>query len=82
MRVASVCAAHNASASAWQSGRSASAREASSCGMGAMALPARAGRQHTCTVKGSHKMNDLNAVASKCINLEFLCVNGRPANDQ
>ena len=56
---------------------------ASSCGMGAMALPlpARAGRQHT--VKGSHKKNDLNAVASKCINLEFcVSVNGRPANDQ
>ena len=54
--------------------------------MGAMALPlplpARAGRQHT--VKGSHKKNDLNAVASKCINLELFCVNvnGRPANDQ
>ena len=47
--------------------------EASSCGMGALALalplplPARTGRQHT--VKGSHKKNDVNAVASKCINL-------------
>ena len=41
------------------------AREASSCGMGAMALPlpARAGRQHT--VKGSHKKNDLNAAICK-----------------
>ena len=60
--------------------------EASSCGMGALALPlpARTGRQHT--VKGSHKKNDVNAVAStcKCINLEVFCVsvNGRPANDQ
>ena len=55
-------------------------------GMGAMALalplPARTGRQHT--VKGSHKKNDVNAVASKCINLEVFCVsvNRRPANDQ
>ena len=61
--------------------------EASACGMGTMALalplPARpTGRQHT--VKGSHKKNDVNAVASKCINLEVFClsVNGRPANDQ
>ena len=60
--------------------------EASSCGMGALALalplPARTGRQHT--IKGSHKKNDVNAVASKCINLEVFCVsvNGRPANDQ
>ena len=35
-------------------------------------------------VKGSHKKNDVNAVASKCINLEVFCVsvNSRPANDQ
>ena len=52
------------------------------CDGAAVRLLARAGRQHT--VKGSHKKNDLNAVASKCINLEFFCVNvnGRPANDQ
>ena len=55
--------------------------EASSCGMGAMALalplPARTDRQHT--IKGSHKKNDVNAVASKCINLEVFCVMvGRP----
>ena len=48
------------------------AREASSCGMGAIALPlpARVGRQHT--VKGSHKKNGLNAVASKCIKKFFV----------
>ena len=51
--------------------------EASSCAM-ALPLPARTGRQHT--VKGSHEKNDVNAVASKCINLEVFCVsvNGRP----
>ena len=91
---------HSASAPAtWRSARASKRSivrgipEASSCGMGALALalplplplPATTSRQHI--GKGSHKKNDkndVNAVASKCINLEVFCVsvNGRPAKDQ